>query len=87
MTPRQIKIADLVMGKTAEKAGYQRMYPKFSLPLYLWIMPALLYADTMYRLIMLGDHLPYKMRNSLNRFLGIFLKVYWKINKRKVKPV
>lgn len=87
MTPRQIKIADLVMGKTAEKAGYQRMYPKFSLPLYLWIIPALLYADTMYRLIMLGDHLPYKMRNSLNRFLGIFLKVYWKINKRKVKPV
>lgn len=87
MTPRQIKIADLVMGKTAEKAGYNRMYPKFDLLLYLWISPALIYASVMYKLIMLGDHLPYKMRNSLNRFLGIFLKVYWKFNQRKVKPV
>ncbi len=87
MTPRQIKVADLVMGKTAEKAGYTRMYPKFSLFLYLWILPSLLYANVMYKLIMLGDHLPYNWRNKLNRTLGIFLKVYWKFNKRKVKPI
>lgn len=87
MTPRQIKIADLVMGSTAEKAGYQRVNKKFKPLLYLWILPALIYASIMYKLIMLGDHLPYKMRNSLNKSLGIFLKVYWKINQRKVKPI
>ncbi len=87
MTPRQIKVADLVMGKTAEKAGYNRMFPKFSPGLYLWIMPSLVYASIMYRLIMLGDHLPYGMRNSLNKTLGIFLKLYWKFNQRKVKPI
>lgn len=87
MTERQIRIADLVMGKTAEKAGYKRMFPRFNILLYISILPALIYANLMYKMIMLGDHLPYKMRNSLNRFLGIFLKIYWKFNQRKVKPV
>lgn len=87
MTPRQIKVADLVMGKTAEKAGYQRMYPKANPFLYLWISPSLIYASLMYRMIMLGDHLPHGMRNSLNKTLGIFLKAYWQLNKRKVKQL
>jgi hypothetical protein len=87
LTERQIRVADLVAGKTAEKAGYQRKYPNFNPGLYLWILPTLIYAAIMYRLILLGDHLPYKWRNSLNRTLGIFLKVYWKINKRNVKPL
>jgi hypothetical protein len=87
LTERQIRVADLVAGKTAEKAGYERRYPKFNPGLYLWILPTLIYASVMYRLILLGDHLPYKWRNSLNQTLGIFLKLYWKFNKRKVKPL
>jgi hypothetical protein len=87
MSRRDIRIADLVTGKTAEKAGYKRKYPSFHLGLYIWILPTLIYASVMYRLILMGDHLPYRMRNSLNKTLGIFLKVYWKINERKVKPL
>ena len=87
MKPRDIRIADLVAGRSAEKAGYIRKYPAFHLGLYLWIFPTLVYAWIMYRLILLGDYLPYRMRNSLNEALGIFLKVYWKFNKRKVKPL
>ncbi len=87
LTKRQIRVADLVAGKTAEKAGYVRQYPKFSLGLYLWILPTLIYGSVMYRLILLGDHLPYKWRNNLNQVLGIFLKLYWKFNERKVKPL
>lgn len=87
MSSRDIRIADLVAGKTAEKAGYKRKYTSFHLGLYLWILPTLIYAFVMYRLILLGDYLPYRMRNSLNRVLGIFLKMYWKINKRKIKPL
>ncbi|HOX78328.1 MAG TPA: sulfotransferase [Bacteroidales bacterium] len=87
MTPRQIRVADLVAGKTAEKAGYGRQYPSFNIFLYLWILPTLVYASLMYRLIRMGDHLPYKWRNTLNKRLGIFLKLYWKFNKRKVKPL
>ncbi|MFA6950618.1 MAG: sulfotransferase [Lentimicrobiaceae bacterium] len=87
MSEHDIRVADLVMGKTADKAGYERKYPSFNPVLYLWILPTLVYAAIMYQLILLGDHLPYKMRNSLNHILGIFLKVYWKFNNRKVKPI
>ena len=87
MSPRDIRIADLVAGKSAEKAGYKRKYPSFHLGLYLWILPTLIYAAVMYRLLLMGDYLPYRMRNSLNHTLGIFLKVYWKIHERKVKPL
>jgi hypothetical protein len=87
MSPRQVRVADLVAGKTAEKAGYERKHKSFDPGLYLWILPTLIYASLMYRMIRLGDHLPYRMRNSLTHTLGIFLKVYWKFNKRKVKPL
>jgi hypothetical protein len=87
MTARQIKVADHVVGKTAEKAGYQRMYPRINPFLYLWISPSLIYASIMYRLIMIADHLPHGMRNALNKSLGICLKIYWKFNKKKLKPL
>jgi len=87
MSPRDIRVADLVAGKTAEKAGYQRQYSTFNPGIYLWILPTLIYASLMYRMILFGEKLPYRMRNSLTQFLGIFLKLYWKINKRKVKPL
>lgn len=87
MSEHNIRVADLVIGKTAGKAGYIRKYTSFNPGLYLRILPTLVYAAIMYQLILLGDHLPYKMRNCLNRTLGVFLKVYWKFNKRKVKPL
>lgn len=87
MSRRDIRIADLVAGKSAEKAGYQREFTAFNPFLYLWILPTLVYGWLMYRMLLLGDYLPYKMRNSVIQFLGIFLKVYWKMNKRKVKAL
>jgi len=87
MKERDIRVADLVAGRSAEHAGYVRKYPSFNLGLYLWILPTLIYASVMYCLIVMGDHLPYRMRNTLNKTLGIFLKVYWKIHERKVKPL
>jgi hypothetical protein len=87
LTERQVRVADLVAGKTAEKAGYQRKYTKFNPGLYLWILPTLIYGSIMYRLILLGDHLPHQWRKSLNNVLGVFLKIYWKLHQRKVKPL
>ncbi len=87
MDPRDIRVADLVAGKMADKAGYKRQYTRGNPGLYLWILPTLIYASVMYRLILLGDRMPYQLRNGLNRFLGIFLKIYWKFNKRKVRPL
>jgi hypothetical protein len=87
MTPRQVRMADLVAGRSADKAGYVRQYTSRDPLLYLKMLPILTYAGLMYRLILFGDHLPFRMRNGLNRILGVFLKVYWKINKREIKPL
>ncbi|MHC1778058.1 MAG: sulfotransferase [Lentimicrobium sp.] len=87
MTPKQIHIAEIVAGKTGEMAGYKREYPGFNPWLWLQSLPMQAYGYLMYQMLLLGDHLPYSMRNSLGRFLGIFLKVYWSLNKRKVKPL
>lgn len=87
MTPKQIRIAEIVAGKTGEMAGYKREYPGFNIMIWLQSLPMQAYGYLMYKMLLLGDHLPYRLRNSLGRFLGIFLKVYWKLNKRKVKPL
>jgi hypothetical protein len=87
MKPSEIRMADLVAGKTAENAGYQREYTSFGPMLYFKAMPMMLYGWLMYRMLLLGDYLPYGMRNAFIRLLGVFLKVYWKFNKRKVKPL
>ncbi|MBV2245599.1 MAG: sulfotransferase [Lentimicrobium sp.] len=87
MTAKQIKLADLVAGKMADKVGYQREYPHFNLWLYVKLSPLLLYANLMYRALLLGSRLPWRWQQPLNRFLGIFLKTYWKFNQRKVQAL
>lgn len=87
MTTKQIRIADIVAGKSGRLAGYKPEYPGFIFSVWVKTLPMQVYGNLMYRMLLLGDHLPYKLRNSLGRFLGIFLKVYWKLNKRKVKPL
>jgi len=87
MTPKQIRMAEAVAGKTGKLAGYEPQYPGFSFATWLQTLPMQIYGWFMYRLLLLGDHLPYHLRNSLGRFLGIFLKIYWKLNKRKVKSL
>lgn len=85
MSEKQVRKADLVAGKAAEQAGYERKYRGFSPFLYMWVMPVLVYARFMYALMLWGERLPYKVRNSLLEVLGIFLKAYWAMNKKKLK--
>lgn len=87
MTPGQIRMADLVAGKLADETGYKRQYHGFDPWLYIKVSPLLIYADLMYRALLLGDRLPWRWRQPLHRFLGVFLKIYWKFNQRKVQAV
>ncbi len=84
MTDKQIRMADLVAGKTADECGYERKYKSFDFWLYLRILPLLTYGKIMYRLMLLGERLPYKVRNALLEFLGVFLRIYWSLNKNKL---
>jgi len=57
---RQIRIADLVAGKTAEMAGYQRKTTIFSIFDYLWVAPAIIYTKGLYILGKMVRVLPFK---------------------------
>jgi hypothetical protein len=77
MTEKQIKAADHVAGKMAEKMGYSRKYQKYNIWLAIKFFPLLLHARTIYWIIIFGERLPYRLRNSLLKMLGVIVKVYW----------
>ena len=85
MTDNQVKAADHVAGKYAEKAGYKRKFPKSNLWLSIKFAPLLFYANTIYQMMLASDKLPYRLRNVLLETLGIFVKFYWSLNPGKVK--
>lgn len=81
LTVRQVKIADLIVGKTAEDAGYSRDYPKFNILLYLWILPAILYSRGLYSIGWMVRLLPYKQMMWLLNKPSVVVKIYAKFSR------
>ncbi len=65
MTDRQVRIADLVAGKYAEMAGYERKYENFGLLLRLRALPGICYARSLYFLTAIFDKTPYRFRQKI----------------------
>jgi len=80
LTAKQIRIADLVAGKTAEQAGYQREFTRFSVFSYLWVAPAILYTKGLYLIGKMVKILPYKwmlwLINKPSVIVGIYTKLF-----------
>ncbi len=83
LTDRQVRIADLVAGKYAQRAGYERKYTGFNAWTGLLALPGICYAKLIYIITHLVDRLPYRIRGTLlskgplwiaRRFSGIFSK-------------
>lgn len=83
LTELEIKIADLVVGKTAEIAGYRRDFSKFNILLYLWILPAVLYSRGLYSVGWIVRLLPYKQMMWLLNKPSVVVKIYTKISNYK----
>lgn len=84
MTEKQIKQADLVAGKSADLAGYERAYTKFSIWSRIIVLPILIYARLMYSAMLIGEKMPLVIRNVLLEVLGLPLKLYWRMNRKKL---
>jgi hypothetical protein len=65
MSDRQVKIADLVAGKYAEQAGYERKYKGFNLWIGLLALPGVCYARFLYIMTSIIDHTPYRFRQKI----------------------
>ncbi|MHC1778043.1 MAG: sulfotransferase [Lentimicrobium sp.] len=65
MSETQVKIADLVAGKYAEQAGYERKYKRFNPYIALLAFPGVFYAECIYLLTYLVDRFPYRLREKI----------------------
>jgi len=62
MQERDIKIADMIVGKYAEEAGYERKYKKMDILLYMKLLPGIIYEHSVYSFKRMIDKLPYKIK-------------------------
>ena len=65
MSEKQVRIADMVAGDFAEKAGYERKYRNYSLWIALLAAPGIFYAKTIYLLTNIIDRFPYRLREKI----------------------
>jgi len=65
MSKRQVKIADQVAGKYADKAGYQRTYSGYSIITSFQAAPGVLYARFLYLMTSIIDKFPYRWRERI----------------------
>lgn len=81
MPEKDIKIADLVVGKYAELLGYNRKYKKFNFWFPLKILPEIMYIKLFYSLRFVVDNLPYNLKMQM-RSRKIIAPVYFKLFRR-----
>lgn len=89
LSPWQIKLMDITVGKVAEHAGYERMYKRFNLLAYLIAFPGRLYAGLLYLATIIVDQFPYKLRTTILIKGPLFLaKIYLSIfNPKKMREM
>jgi hypothetical protein len=85
LTGNQIKVADLVAGKTADEAGYQRINTKFSLLDYFRVTPAIAYTKGLYLIGKSVKVLPYKWMVWLINKPSFIVAIYTKLFASKTK--
>jgi len=76
LTIKQIKMADLIVGETADEAGYRREFPGFNFLLFLWTFPAVLYSKWLYSVGWMVGLLPYKQMMWLLNKPSVIVKIY-----------
>ncbi len=65
MSSVQVRVADLVAGKYAEKAGYVRKYRGFNPGIWLLALPGASYARFLYFMTAIIDRTPYRFRQKV----------------------
>jgi hypothetical protein len=78
----QIQVADQVACSIAEEAGYPREYKSFNPGVFIWALPAILYAKWLYTVGWLVSLLPYKTMMWLLNKPSFLVKVYSKFVRR-----
>lgn len=86
LSPGQVRMADQVAGKYADRLGYRREYKGFSPFLFLKASPLLLYNYILLTVMLLGSYLPYKASQKFFINTMVLLRTYMKLFGKKPVP-
>lgn len=76
LTSQQVRLADQIAGKYADKLGYERKYRDFNFLLWLKSLPMSLYNTILLQIMIFGTYLPYKLSQWWFFKSLIFLRAY-----------
>jgi hypothetical protein len=76
-------MADMIVGKYAKIAGYQRTYTGWDFFLFLEALPWLLYGFTWNFFRKVTAYLPYGLRMALRNFSPALPRFLWRIAQKK----
>lgn len=65
MNDRDVRIADLVVGKYAGISGYERKYPQFDILLYCRLIPGLVWERLSYSIKKMTTRIPYRTKTRM----------------------
>lgn len=86
LTAQEVRTADQIAGKYADRLGYARQNKKFSLWLFLKSAPLLLYNHILLRVMIFGTYLPHKVSQWWFLKTLILLKIYLRFFGKKPAP-
>lgn len=78
MNEEDVKTADAVIGKYAEKLGYERKYKRPALRTIIRIFPGFVYGRLSYVFGFFINLLPFRLRMVITNRGSILARVYWK---------
>jgi hypothetical protein len=76
LTPEQVRMADHIAGKYADKFGYEREKKQFRIGTAIMSLPMQVYGYLLFRLMYYGSFLPYKMSLWLSTKLLFLVRTY-----------
>jgi len=76
LTTSEVRLMDATVGSYAEKAGYKREYPNSDLFTRLATLPMQMYGFVLYKLMLAGEYLPYRLKALLSHALPWLAKIY-----------
>jgi len=86
LTTAQVRTADQVAGRYAEKMGYERVDPRFQFGPYMKTRPIVIYGTLIFKFMQFGSILPYKISTWLSIKLLILVRTHHYLFGNKSAP-
>ncbi len=84
LTDDQVRLADQIAGKYADRLGYERKFKGFLFLQWIQSLPMVMYGFLIFKIMTFGTYLPYKLAWQLNLKLLLLVRIYSKFTGKKL---